>query len=322
MVWRTWETSRLETDPASFWAGVVMQNVVDVDLELLPQKHFFGRMHSRSAGRGRFVSFRSGSHRLRRTPQQAKRNNGDTYLVSLQCRGICNIDQGGETISLRPGDIAIVHSGHPFAMTFPAEVERRLVLIPRELLDDRMRSTPLKCGFPIRIAPASAGARFARDAVLQLTNVKTAWGQADCETVMESLAHLLTAELKGTAVCPTVSPLARPMLADVEAAIRHRIKEPDLSPALIARQCGISVRTLHRLFANGDVSFSRFVLDERLERARAALASASASSTLMALAMELGFNEAAHFSRSYRARFGETPRQTRAATWDRNDVPR
>jgi len=59
-------------------------------------------------------------------------------------------------------------------------------------------------------------------------------------------------------------------------------------------------------------TFSQYLLEHRLERCRAALAASSAgrrSSTSIAFAW--GFNDAAHFSRSFRHRYGLSPRDFR-----------
>jgi AraC-like DNA-binding protein len=47
------------------------------------------------------------------------------------------------------------------------------------------------------------------------------------------------------------------------------VADPDLSPSTLARQLGVSVRTLHRAFAATQETMAGYVRRRRLERARA-----------------------------------------------------
>lgn len=319
MLWRHWDTSSIDTNVEEFWMDVVGHGVLNVDLELLPQRlQFAGRLASRDARGTRFVAFRSGSHKLRRTSKQSRSTNDEHYMVGLQCRGISTIVQGEKTLVVKPGYIAVVHSGHSFEMAFSEAVERRLVLIPRHLLDRKLL-TPLKNGNPVLIATSIGVGRILRDIIMHLTNDTQVWSDADCETSIDLLARLIASAMNGDRAASHRSNqiMTQLRLSDIEAATRMRLTEPKLSPTCIASELGISLRTLYRFFAKEKRTFSRFILEERLDLAQSALTHAlDCRTNLMNLAMELGFNDAAHFSRSYRARFGETPRETRRRATD------
>ncbi|MBL8594962.1 MAG: AraC family transcriptional regulator [Devosia sp.] len=72
-----------------------------------------------------------------------------------------------------------------------------------------------------------------------------------------------------------------------------------------ARLLGVSERTLHRRMIARTGRPPSFWLD--LARARRALACLSTDMTLVEIAMEAGFADQAHFTRSFGARFGEPP---------------
>ena len=91
------------------------------------------------------------------------------------------------------------------------------------------------------------------------------------------------------------------VLAKMEAFV-----EEPLSPTVLARTAGTSVRQLERLFANliGE-TVGRHYLRIRLESARQLLRTTRHSITVVGIAC--GFKSSSHFSRAYAARYGTTP---------------
>lgn len=95
------------------------------------------------------------------------------------------------------------------------------------------------------------------------------------------------------------------VLAAMEAAL-----EVPLPRTALARSAGVSVRQLERLFRTHlGRSIGAHYLSLRLEHARRLLRQTSLS--VLETALACGFASAAHFSRSYRARFGVAPRMER-----------
>lgn len=94
------------------------------------------------------------------------------------------------------------------------------------------------------------------------------------------------------------------------------LEEP-LSRTRIAQIAGVSERQLDRLFlAQVGTGLSAYYLKLRLERARQLVLQSSLSLTEIAVAC--GFNSASTFSKSYRAEFGEPPRNERVKQLQRH----
>ena len=86
-------------------------------------------------------------------------------------------------------------------------------------------------------------------------------------------------------------------------------------PPALAAQFAISERTLDRVFADRGTTFERHLLRRRVERFRELLAHPRLSRTSIArLALECGFADAAHASRTFKAAHLTTPRDYRART--------
>jgi len=88
---------------------------------------------------------------------------------------------------------------------------------------------------------------------------------------------------------------------------RANLDDPDLGPETLAAAGPMSVRSLNRLFGALGVTPMRWVWSERLEASRAALLQGEVRSVTDA-AFAHGFSELGHFSRSFKRRFGISPR--------------
>ncbi|MGH8598624.1 MAG: helix-turn-helix domain-containing protein, partial [Gammaproteobacteria bacterium] len=94
--------------------------------------------------------------------------------------------------------------------------------------------------------------------------------------------------------------------------IEVRLGDPKLSLSAIADHESISPRYLQRLFEAGGTSFSEYVRERRLERCHSDLKNPKlAHETITDLCFRYGFNDAAHFSRAFKERYGTSPRTYR-----------
>ncbi|GGB18761.1 helix-turn-helix domain-containing protein [Allosediminivita pacifica] len=92
--------------------------------------------------------------------------------------------------------------------------------------------------------------------------------------------------------------------------IARNLGDADLSPATIAAALGVSPRSLQRVFQRRGETMQGVILDQRLARAAEALR-ASPRPGITPLAMNLGFNDPAYFSRAFAARHGCAPSRYR-----------
>ena len=101
-------------------------------------------------------------------------------------------------------------------------------------------------------------------------------------------------------------------LAAIKADIVANLHDGDLDATMVATRNRMTVRYLHKLFQNEGITYSQFVLGQRLARAygvlRSPLQSRRAISTI---AFELGFNDLSYFNRAFRQRYDATPSDVR-----------
>jgi AraC-like DNA-binding protein len=101
----------------------------------------------------------------------------------------------------------------------------------------------------------------------------------------------------------------------VDAYLGTHLRDPDLAPAEIAAENGISVRALYKIFEERGVGLERSIIERRLAGARTDLAAPGRRHhSIATVARTWGFDNPSFFSRRFRAAFGVTPRQWRDGT--------
>jgi AraC-like DNA-binding protein len=94
--------------------------------------------------------------------------------------------------------------------------------------------------------------------------------------------------------------------------IEEHICDPDITPAKISGNCGISVSYLHKLFKMSGTPVCRWIMTKRLELCKARLQEAGYRHiSISQIAYDAGFNNQAHFSTKFKEYFGISPRQLR-----------
>jgi AraC-like DNA-binding protein len=123
------------------------------------------------------------------------------------------------------------------------------------------------------------------------------------EAFFDALAHVITASLDQEA------PLSLPVSSDPLVAAAMRVTLDRMAEVTLADVCTAvcaSERTLRRAFqARAGLSWQQYLLRARLLRAMALLS--QPGPTVLAIAMDVGFESVSGFSRAFRRLTGETP---------------
>jgi AraC-like DNA-binding protein len=109
---------------------------------------------------------------------------------------------------------------------------------------------------------------------------------------------------------------AREAMADtlkmrVVSYISQYLTEPDLNPQRIACENNISVRHLHKMWRDSDLSLMQWIIAQRLEGARYELSQKASRKNISAICYGWGFSDFTHFCRRFRAAYGMSPSEWR-----------
>ena len=133
--------------------------------------------------------------------------------------------------------------------------------------------------------------------------------------VAESVTQILIAGLSAlpAAKQPPVSQLTACHREQIKACARSRLRDPALTVASISAQLRVSPSTLQRAGASEPCSIAEWIWSQRLDAARRDLCDPNcAGRSVSEIAFSWGFNDAAHFSRPFRARFACSACELRA----------
>lgn len=290
------------------WNDILREHFVDLDVDDVDRDGTF-----RSRVRSTLVGHLSAAV-VSSFPQSACRTAGlvrsdpRTYLqVGMVTRGRAVLEQDGREAVLESGDFAIYETDRPFGWHFTGPWTLNVLTWPRELVSLGADVT--------RAATARALGGDRLGAIVGHALAETAVSPPDLsEAAGGRLAGQLAA-LLGTAIGESVrrdevlSPgSAADLRRRVDAYVVDHLADPHLGPEDIARAHYISVRALHRMFADDDCSVGALIRRRRLQSARRRLLDPrDADTTLTEIAHSCGFGDLASFSRRFKQEFHEAP---------------
>ncbi|GHF37213.1 helix-turn-helix domain-containing protein [Streptomyces griseosporeus] len=297
-----------------YWRQALSQAFGAVDVSA-PQDVYSGTVRTTSLGRLRAVTAEGDAVALRRSrrPGAGDGEEGSVVLHLLEA-GAARVEQDGRECALQPGDIFVSDTTSPLRLDLPRSFRIKSLVMPRQTLGPRdpgvRRITALPFGPDTSLGGLLSPfiTRLADDAAAFLPHTR----EVMALNAVELFGTLAGERLGGTRAHVREEPGT--LLLKVQAFIDEELADPDLSPAHIARAHHISLRYLHKLFRAEGVTVSRWILQRRLEACRRdLLRDQTKDLTIAAVAHQRGFASAAHFSRSFRAAYGVSPSEWRAA---------
>ena len=246
---------------------------------------------------------------VRHTRRHIDAMHDGKYFLCLQLDGVSVNRQQGREAVLRCGDFTLFDSTFPYEVSF-RDPNRMLVLcIPHDALRRRVA-----CPEAV-VAHAMPGDREVSGLLSSL--VRGFWSQGGPEMQLGPRFSEAILDLIATAYAPLaqaqaqVSSLCIARREQVRGFIEEHLDDPRLTPSGVARALRMSPRYLHQVFNEGE-TVARYILRRRLEEcARALKDAAQRGRTVTEIAFQQGFNDASHFSRAFRERYDETPREYR-----------
>jgi len=294
-------------DRSSHWNAVIADAYFPLELQFRNPLKFSGRLSRMPLGHVSLSRLTSDPVNYERRRAHIREAREEEYLITLPRASSVEFRQLGKDVRCDPGGLLIERGDEPYRFLYEKPNDLYVLKVSRRALSERVRNPDRFCAHVLDATSGTAGL-FAAMVNQAQSRIDELTGAA-AETIGRQLLELLGLaldEAAGTTGAGDVSTVRAAHLARVERFIRDHLKDPGLSPEMIARGCGISKRYLHDLFKDVNGTVSQQIRDQRLVAARDRLA-ASRAISIAEVAYRFGFSDQAQFSRLFKARFGRTP---------------
>ncbi len=276
------------------------------DLSGIDPNSFIGWFHTFSLYGLTAISAGSNIAKVDRTPRHARLDGLEDYSLIFQVSGRSAIDHKDRLLELTTGELILVDPTRPVTVFNEPGVARHMALhLPRRQLVSHLGFEPM--------GALHRGRTVANRLLLQLMTEafqEKARSPELSEPHMQQVVFDLLAALFAPPASARVPTHTDKLFARICSVIKTHFADTDLTPSIVAAECGISVRYLQKLFTARGTTCSHYIYLVRLEHASRLLRRRSLLKTgepLGEIAYTCGFIDYAHFSRKFRERFGHPP---------------
>lgn len=231
--------------------------------------------------------------------------DGRNILFHLQKRGRLTIIHGGHLTTANAGDVVMTDDSRPYTVDVSDGNECLILQVPADLLGAPL----LQHDWHGRLLRGGDPNLAFFDSML-----RGLWDQRDMiEQIDDRMGGLLVdaAGILCTRHVDRANADVTMPQTPVEYALAN-LGDPALGTALICDATGLSSRAIQKAFLRlAATTPTAFITERRLASAAEMLA-AGDDRRITDIAFDVGFSDAAFFSRCFRRRFGVTPREWRA----------
>lgn len=257
---------------------------------------------------------------ISRTPAHIARTPTPLHIivVHLEGRSILTPADGRGPVVYEPGYMALGTSQVPYRWEFEGPVRLLMLRVPMTAVDVAPTDLVPLLGRPFPADSGLAGlvVPFAEEVLSQPSLLA---GQSRAR-VLHDIVSLFTTVLVGQLESSADRDRSTPAFLRVAQYITDHLGD-SLDLRTIADANGMSTRLVQLLFQERGTSATEWIRLRRVESARRALADpALAEQSVSQIATDHGFADHAHFTRTFRAAFGETPTSWRGRALHRAAV--
>lgn len=216
------------------------------------------------------------------------------------------LTQAGRTLQLSPGDIVIRDLRQSWRQDSTEDFVLMTVKVPLRCLDGGAADLascimqPLRCGDP-RAGLLSS----------MIENLGRMAFESPSVPHHDPVERLLRAavEISFTPDSGRPAPAQGGLPPEVVRYLDEHLQDPELSVAGMARDFGLNIRSVQRLFHQAGTTPKAYILARRLDYAAGQLRGAASTGRahITQLALDLGFNDPGYFSRVFHEHHGMTP---------------
>jgi len=293
----------------SYWRAS-LNDLLDVDTNVdyqdgeAPQ----WRLTHRRIGYLTFTEVQGPPHHTNARPAHPADIRHAAAMAWIHQDGFGSITQDGVRVPLNAQNVSLTDASRPRNVIYHSPVRTIILRVPLEPLRQALNGfqVALPLSFDATQGPGAVFADFVRSIVARCDEPTGPVANTLCEVATRLLAAGLTTMPESARALP--SQLEHFHKARIKAYVAEHLRDPLLDIRRIGSAVGLSRRYIHQLYANEPLPLMKWVWSERLEGARSDLERAvMRNHAISEIAFSWGFSDPAHFSRSFKRRFGVSP---------------
>jgi AraC family transcriptional regulator, positive regulator of tynA and feaB len=247
-----------------------------------------------------------------RRKDAAKADKAEDFVLLFPRQGPLSYKQRAGCGTASPGDVIALSAAEYYEVESLGWTEHVTVKVPCDLLRARLKWIDDCCASPSLADPAMVP--IVSSFALQMMSIADPTTARRLEEVcLDLITVMLDTRHRGLDGAGQPACASEILRAHLHDFLRTNFANPDITVSDAARACRASVRSVQRICQMQNTTFTRELLELRLQNADRLLRS-HPSSQIGRTAELCGFSNQAHFAACYRRRFGVTPRETRGLT--------
>lgn len=240
-----------------------------------------------------------------RRPADFRHDHRDHFQLWLMLDGHSTLVQQDRTALVEAGDLMLQDQSLPFDLELGRLVHALMIVIPRSLLSSRLPTTN---GLAARrISGNSQFGILIGSVIRQLSQLSDTMDARAEGRLTGSLLDILATALEQEPVPANARLKHQHLLDEVKRYIISNLHDSELDLEAIANARNIAPRTLNRLFASEGTTPIRWLWQQRLAASYSALCEGKVTH-VTDVALDFGFKDLSHFSRTFKAAYGRSPR--------------
>lgn len=312
-IWDTAETRPLEQ--FSYYREAICQAFMNLTPESAVTLRFPAKVETIRLGAGAINRVAFPEHTVNRRRADIAASSESCFYLNLKIAGRCRMLQGDREVSLSRGQVGIIDSDRELKLLHDRGPALAVASfwVPSRALRDRL---PPSFDFEAeRVSDDPYVGHLIVETARSLNSGALRMTEQDGVRLFGVLLDLVALSLSRRSRGQTAE---APCFADATAlalrrTVHERLREQGLTVTAVANAVGISERYVHKLFERSGTTFSRYIVERRLDGAAADLKDPTLlDREIGTIAFDWGFSDLSHFTKRFKQRFGCRPRDWRS----------
>ena len=293
-------------DRYDYWEDVVCARLSPSENRLLcPRDQFSASLDCNTVGTINVCRLQSSPLVYIRSPKMISKLPNDDIFIAVIEKGQGYIEQYGRQSLCRAGDTVVYDSANAFSWSLTEQTQMMVAMIPRTNFNILLPKLKRITAQPIH--PDHYTSSLIRSNIFESIGFRPNNNAAGTRRIGNSFCDIILSALDLAYFEDDRSVRYGGIIERAKRFMKDNIDDPGLAIDTIVHHVGASRRTLARAFAAEGITVTKWLWEERLDYAFCLLQRSDVRNVSQAV-MQSGFNDFSHFSRSFKNKYGVTPK--------------